>query len=127
MKKANEALAYVRQNIEEFKPDTAKLLLGALRVRVPEKQPRRTLHDVTALTLRAEAAEAALREVQRELKAYTAREPAAGPSVVAAARALIRAAQTALPEQRYDESLKRHNVRRAIDDLELALYNESKE
>lgn len=124
---ANAALSYVRQNIEEFKPDTAKLLLGALRQRVPEPRRARRFSDVSALVLRAEAAEAALSAVQLELRAYTDREPVAGPSVVQAARRLICAAEAALPMQHYAESLKRHNVRRAIEDLELAMYNETKE
>jgi len=118
MRKANEALAYVRQHIEEFKPEAAKLLLGALRQRAPEPPPRR-LSDVGALVLRAEIAEGALQAMAAELK-----EQVAGPGVVEAARALIHKIQEALPPQRYDEPLKWHDVRMAIDDLELALHKE---
>lgn len=118
MKKANEALTYVRRHIEEFKPDTAKLLLGALRQRVPEPPPRR-LSDVGALVLRAETAEGALRAM-----ATQATQATSGPEVAEAARALIHKIQEALPPQRYDEPLKWHDVRMAIDDLELALHKE---
>jgi hypothetical protein len=115
---ANEALAYVRKKLEEFRPDTAKLLLGALRQRVPEPA-RRQLSDVGALALRAETAEAALQAVSLELKGKPV-----GPGVVEAARVLIRKVQEARPLQRYDEALKWHDVRMAIDDLELVMYKE---
>lgn len=118
MRKANEALAYIRRHIEEFRPDTAKLLLGALRQRVPEPQPRR-LSEVGALVLRAETAEAALHALHLVIK-----PPPAAPGVVQAARELIQKIQQALPPQRYDEPLEWHNVRMAIDDLELALHKE---
>lgn len=121
--KANEALAYVRQHIEEFRPDTAKLLLGALRQRAPEPKPRRQLSEVSTLVLRAEMAEAALEALALELKACTGRK-AVGHGSVDAVRALIRKVEEALPQQRFDEALKWHDVRMAIDDLELALYNE---
>lgn len=123
MPKANEALAYVRKHIEEFRPDTAKLLLGALRQRAPEPKPRRQLSDVSTLVLRADMAEAALEAMAVELKAVTERK-AVGSGSIGAVRFLIRKVQEAMPQQHFDEALKWHDVRMAIDDLELALYNE---
>jgi hypothetical protein len=124
MPKANDALTYVRKNIEEFRPDTAKLLLGALRQRAPDPAPRR-LSDVSALVLRAEMAEGALTALAVELREHNTKP--VGPGVVEAVAVLLRKLKEAMPQQTVDESLKWHNVRMAIDDLELAVYNEDRE